>query len=585
MGYQINREILDRIREASDIIEIISGYLTLKKTGRYYKALCPFHSEKTPSFIVTPEKGIFHCFGCGTGGDVISFLMRMESLTFSEAVASLAKKTGIQLEFSREDHPETQFRARLLQLNYQAASFFHRYLKNEPEAETARAYLKNRGLQPETVDQFLLGFAPSSLQTEKFLQGEGFTRDEMEKAGLKFYQRIIFPIFNLSGECVGFGGRSINGAEPKYLNTAETPAFSKGSTLYGLHLSRRAIQDTGEVILVEGYLDLIKTFQAGFTNAAATLGTALTPHQAKLFHRFTERVVLLYDGDTAGKNAAFRNMEVLLTQDLQVEVVLLPEGNDPDSFLDKYGADGLTGLLKKRESPVLFYLRMSAGDKIPERSADRIAAARKTLPLLLLIASPLKRSEYLSILAETLQLNEEALRSEFQRLQKKENRKEKPGEGMNITQQFSGIVKAEQLLLALALTRPFLRKALQDGLSEDGFEEPDHKTIFQSLTHHNKDEGEEKVWEKLEENPKTMETLSQLIIQTEQYDDKEAEEVFSDTLHRLITRYREDREVKPLFRQKIKSSDEVDMNAIRNFQELIAKRHRGVAKPLNGGTD
>ena len=574
MGYQINREILDRIREASDIIEIISGYLTLKKTGRYYKALCPFHSEKTPSFIVTPEKGIFHCFGCGTGGDVISFLMRMESLTFSEAVASLAKKTGIQLEFSREDHPETQFRARLLQLNYQAASFFHRYLKNEPEAETARAYLKNRGLQPETVDQFLLGFAPSSLQTEKFLQGEGFTRDEMEKAGLKFYQRIIFPIFNLSGECVGFGGRSINGAEPKYLNTAETPAFSKGSTLYGLHLSRRAIQDTGEVILVEGYLDLIKTFQAGFTNAAATLGTALTPHQAKLFHRFTERVVLLYDGDTAGKNAAFRNMEVLLTQDLQVEVVLLPEGNDPDSFLDKYGADGLTGLLKKRESPVLFYLRMSAGDKIPERSADRIAAARKTLPLLLLIASPLKRSEYLSTLAETLQLNEEALRSEFQKLQKKENRKEKPGEGMNITQQFSGIVKAEQLLLALALTRPFLRKALQDGLSEDGFEEPDHKTIFQFLTHHNKDEGEEKVWEKLEENPKTMETLSQLIIQTEQYDDKEAEEVFSDTLHRLITRYREDREVKPLFRQKIKSSDEVDMNAIRNFQELIAKRHR-----------
>ncbi|MFH0796541.1 MAG: DNA primase [Candidatus Omnitrophota bacterium] len=582
MGYQINREILDRIREANDIIEIISGYLTLKKTGRYYKALCPFHSEKTPSFIVTPEKGIFHCFGCGTGGDVITFLMRMESLTFSEAVASLAKKTGIQLEFSREDHPENQFRTRLLQLNYQTASFFHRYLKKGPETETARTYLKERGLQPETIDQFLLGFAPSSLQTEKFLQEEGFTRDEMEKAGLKFYQRITFPIFNLSGECVGFGGRSINGAEPKYLNTAETPAFSKGSTLYGLHLSRRAIQDKGEVILVEGYLDMIKTFQAGFTNAAATLGTALTPNQARLFRRFTERVVLLYDGDTAGKNAAFRNMEVLLTQDLQVEVVLLPEGNDPDSFLDRYGAASLTELLKKRESPVLFYLRMSAGDQIPERGADRIAAARKTLPLLLSIASPLKRSEYLSTLAETLQLNEEALRSEFQKLPKKEKLKEKPGEGMDIAQPVQGIVKAEQLLLALALTRPFLRKALQDGLSEDGFEEPNHKIIFQSLVHHKQGDEEEKVWEKLEENPKTMETLSQSIIQVEQYDDKEAEKVFFDTLHRLITRYREDREVKPLFRQRIKSSDEVDMNAIRNFQELIAKRH---LREPNGGTD
>ncbi|MFH2069411.1 MAG: DNA primase [Candidatus Omnitrophota bacterium] len=579
MGHQINRAVLDRIRENTDIVEVISNYITLKKAGRNFKALCPFHSEKTPSFTVTPEKGIFHCFGCGAGGDVISFVMKMEKTEFPEAVVILAKKAGIDLELRSGDDRGNEVRAKILQLNYKAAVFFHECLLREKEAEPARAYLRKRNINPETIQKFLLGFAPASFQTENFLRKEGFSRTDLENAGLKFYQRVTFPIFNLSGECVGFGARSINGANPKYLNSAENPAFSKGNILYGLNLSRQAIRDKGEVILVEGYLDLIKPFQNGFENIVASLGTAVTPNQAKLIHHFTNRVVLLFDSDAAGKAAALRNMEALnigtiLMNDLDVEIVLLPEGLDPDSLIDKQGRAAMEDLLEKRKNPILFWLEMTGRGRNLDRLEERIAVARETLPLIRSFHSPLKLNEYLTLLAQKLQLNEDALRLEFQgTLRKKSGEKNQRGEEKMLDNRQKGMIDAEQKVLATALSQTYFRKCLKETLTEDDFTEPQHKVIFQTVIGLLDDEGENKLRGKLGDNQELMEALSR-IITCLTASSGNPENLFFEARDWLLNQRREKMQKKPLFEEKIKNNEEPDLEAMRSFQDLVQARHK-----------
>ena len=571
----MTQEIIARIRENNDIVEVISGYLTLKKAGRNFKALCPFHSEKTPSFIVTPEKNIFHCFGCGAGGDAISFVMRTENISFPEAAALLAKRAGIELDFTREESGENELLTRLLQLNYKTASFFHRSLLEGKEAEAARQYLKKRNINSETIERFMLGFATSFFQTEKFLQKEGFSKTEIETAGMKFFQRITFPIFNLSGECVGFGARSIGGAEPKYLNTAETPAFRKGNLLYGLQLTRRKIQESEEAILVEGYLDLIKPFQYGFCNIVAGLGTALTPNQAKLLRRFTDRVVLLYDADPAGKAAAVRSLEVLLAQDLIAEVVLLPEGFDPDSFLDGNGKEALSVLLQKRQNPIIFRLEVALCGKNPDVLEDRLKAVRETLPLLFSVQSPLRRKAYLTAISEKLRLNEEALRMEFQRIQKKVS-------GTRTGQTETGIVDclkkglacAEEMVLALALENPFLRERLK-RLEEIDFSEPNYQEIFRKLTTLPEDAGGGELRERFGSEPHLMEIISRMLTWLKDCRG-DPEKLFTGCLNKLIEDRRTSRKKKSLYEEKIKNSTEPDLEAMRHFQDLVLQKHRNL---------
>ena len=582
MGYQINRAVLDRIRENTDIVEIISNYITLKKSGRNFKALCPFHSEKTPSFMVTPEKGIFHCFGCGAGGDAISFVMKMENTGFREAVVLLAGKAGINLEFSAGDDRENEVRTKILQLNYKAALFFHECLLREKEAEPARAYLKKRKIGPEMIEKFQLGFAPVFFQTEKFLRQEGFSRPDLEAAGLKFYQRVTFPIFNLSGECVGFGARSINGADPKYLNSAENPVFSKGNILYGLNLSRQAIRDKGEVILVEGYLDLIKPFQNGFENIVASLGTAVTPNQAKLIHHFTNRVVLLFDSDAAGKAAALRNMEALnigtlFMNDLDVEIVLLPEGLDPDSLIDRHGRERMEDLLKKRQNPILFWLEMTSAGRNLDRLEERIAVARETLPLIRSFHSKLKIKEYLTLLAQKLQLNEEALRLEFQgTLKKKGRERNRSSEVEALDNRRKGRIDAEQKVLAAALSRPHFRKCLREALTEDDFTEPRRQVIFRAVSGLSDEEGENELRGKLGDDQELIEALSRIIACFE-VSSGSPENLFFEARDWLLNQRREKMQKRPLFEEKIKKNEEPDLEAMRSFQELVQQRHKGIS--------
>jgi DNA primase len=348
------------IRERASIVEVISDHLTLKKTGRNYLGLCPFHAEKTPSFTVNEEKAIFHCFGCGAGGNVFHFLMQYEHLSFPEAVERVAQRYGITVE--RLERPavrrEAEERERLYHLNERAAAYFHEVLFGRPEGKPALEYLKTRGVKEELARRFYLGYAPSGSQgLVAYLRKEGLALDQAVRLGLigergpqrygeKFFDRIIFPIASAAGKISGFGGRVIGQGMPKYLNSAETPLFRKGATLYGLYQAKEAIRELDRVVVVEGYLDVLALHQFGVSYAVATLGTALTPDHVRILGRYTKNIIALFDGDEAGRKAAARSFEIFLEGGLLGRAAFLPAGEDPDSYVRSRGREPLEALLE-----------------------------------------------------------------------------------------------------------------------------------------------------------------------------------------------------------------------------------------------
>ncbi len=351
----IAEEKILEIRERSSIVEVISDHLTLKKMGRNYQGLCPFHAEKTPSFTVNEEKGIFHCFGCGVGGNIFNFLMQYDHLTFPEAVERVAKRYGIAVE--RLERPgakrEAEERESLYGLNERAAAYFHEALFGNPEGKRALQYLKTRGVEERLARRFYLGYAPRRDQgLVSFLKKEGLSLNHAVRLGLlsergpqqygeKFFDRLIFPIVNPGGKVVGFGGRVIAEGLPKYLNSAETPLFRKGANLYGLFQAKGAIQEMDRVVVVEGYLDVLALSQFGISYAVATLGTALTPDHVRILGRYTKNVIALFDGDEAGRKAAARSFEIFIEGGLLGRAAFLPDGEDPDTFVRSRGRQEL----------------------------------------------------------------------------------------------------------------------------------------------------------------------------------------------------------------------------------------------------
>src|SRR3989304_6361773 len=343
------------VRERASIVEVISDHLTLKKMGRNYLGLCPFHSEKTPSFTVNEEKGIFHCFGCGVGGNVYHFLMQYEHLTFPEAVEQVGKRYGIAVE--RLDRPKAgrdgEEKESLYHLNERAAAYFHEMLLGRPEGKRALEYLKGRGVEERVARNFYLGYAPQSGQgLVAFLKKEGLSLKHAVRLGLlsergpqhygeKFFDRIIFPIANAAGKVVGFGGRVSAPVLPKYHNSAETPLFRKGANLYGLFQAKEAIREVDRLVVVEGYLDVLALFQFGISYAVATLGTALTPDHVRILGRYTKNIVALFDGDEAGRKAAARSFEIFIDGGLLGRGAFLPKGEDPATFVRSRGREVL----------------------------------------------------------------------------------------------------------------------------------------------------------------------------------------------------------------------------------------------------
>ncbi|MFZ7103793.1 MAG: DNA primase [Peptococcaceae bacterium] len=427
----IPQEIIDEIAASSDIVEIINEYVPLKKKGRNYQGLCPFHHEKTPSFSVSPEKQIYHCFGCGVGGNVFSFLMQMEGLNFPEALNKLAQRAGIALpaqEMSEAEKKQLKQKERWYKINEAAAQFFHQLLVNSHWGKNALEYLKARGIKQETIRRFQLGFAlPRWDDLLKFMQKKGVKAGELHKLGLvlpknsgsgfydRFRSRLMFPIWDTQGRVIAFGGRVIDGGEPKYLNSPDTPLFHKGQYLYGLHLAKSTMRSEDLAVIVEGYMDVIACHQYGVTNAVASLGTAFTQDQARNLMRHTYRAAIAYDADTAGSNAAIRGLDILSDLGCQVTVINLPQGMDPDEYVRKYGKDSFQGLVNRGQSLIECKLAKVMENVNITSIEGKFKIVQGILPDLYKIDSPVARDSSIKLISKKLGLAEESILGELRK--------------------------------------------------------------------------------------------------------------------------------------------------------------------------
>ena len=421
--------VRDRIRDATDIVDLVSEHVQLTRRGRNFLGLCPFHEEKTPSFSVNPDRQFYHCFGCGVGGDVFKFIQEIDRVTFVEAVKFLAERAGIALpERSGPSREETEAADELYRANDLAQKYFHHLLLNDEVGASARTYLQTRRLAGETIARFGLGYAPPEWDALLKVAGRrGLNPQILERAGLalqsskssdhydRFRDRVTFPIANLSDRTIAFGARALQpDQEPKYLNSPETPIYHKGRVLYGLSISRDAIRRQDAVLVVEGYMDLISLAQAGIQHVVATSGTALTEDHGRLLARFARQVVLLFDGDAAGSTAAMRGLEVILGTGLDARVVSLPAEHDPDSFVQEHGPDALLKRAENTQSVLDFYLEQLAQQHDFSSVEGKARAVERLKPLLAKPRDAVRRDLLLREVAERLSVDEQSLRHDLQ---------------------------------------------------------------------------------------------------------------------------------------------------------------------------
>lgn len=405
-------------------MQVISDYVPLKRAGARLKGLCPFHQEKTPSFSVDPNAQLFYCFGCQTGGDAFKFIQLYEKAEFGEAVKILAQRFGVPIPAERERRrgPEE----RLLQMMKEADEFYRSRLRDASAGRRCRRYLEKRSISQETIDKLGLGYAPDSWDAlRSHLLSKRFRVEEMQKGGLallrksgqghydRFRDRLIFPIRNLSGRTVAFGGRALGDAEPKYINSPETPIYVKGNLLYGLDIARKAIRREERAIVVEGYLDLAAVLQAGFDNVVASLGTAFTQAQTRLLARYAGSVAVSYDGDAAGAAATVRSLDLLLEKGLDVRVVELPAGSDPDDFVKDEGAEAFGKLLKEAPEYLQFLVRRELRTRDIDRVDQKIAAANAVLPHVAKLSNAIERASWAGRLADALHIEDDVVLQEL----------------------------------------------------------------------------------------------------------------------------------------------------------------------------
>jgi len=422
---KIPEEKIEQVREAADLLETVSQYVTLKKRGKSYVGLCPFHTEKTPSFNVDPVRGFYKCFGCGAGGNIFTFLMEMEKISFPEAVRQLAAKAGIDIPRYQEEDEERSREVELLYLvNKKAAEIYQGFLFETEEGKKALGYWIKRGFTEESARQYGIGYAPDSWDGLLKTAGEHSLQQEaLFKAGLvlprkdgggfydRFRCRLMFPVYNPSGRIVGFGGRVLKKGKgiPKYLNSPETLIYQKSRLLYGLFQSKNGIRARDQVIMVEGYTDVIRCHQEGLSCAVATSGTALTEEQARLLARYTKNVSLVYDGDSAGFTAALRGVDILYAAGLQVGIVALPRGSDPDTFGKTEGGAGLEALLKQSVSLIDFKMEKLRREGGLKTAAQRAAAARELMASVRRVRDPIEKNLMIKEIAEKLEVDEALL--------------------------------------------------------------------------------------------------------------------------------------------------------------------------------
>jgi DNA primase len=570
---RFSEEILEKVREASDIVEAIGEHVTLKKSGQNFKGLCPFHSERTPSFTVSSAKQVFHCFGCGAGGNVFSFVMQIENLSFVEAVRSLAKRKGIELPVRRTEADSAN--ARLLTAVAFAVSYYRKQL-SLPVGKKARDYLKARAIGVETIETFSLGYAPADWDdlmralkahsSEAVLLQAGLVvpRERGSGAYDRFRDRLMFPILSPGGKPVGFGARAFGEAQPKYLNSSDSPVFQKGSVLYGLYQSKQAIRAKESATVVEGYTDLLSLFQNGFQNVVASCGTAFTSQQARLLRRYTSEAVLVYDADEAGIQAARRALQVFLAAGIRVRVACLPAGHDPDSYLREKGADALGEAIDRAWSLSEFLLKTSP-KKMPRE--ERI---RSLTEVFALIDDSIYRRVSIQEAAEAMRFDEDTIAYEVGRLRKKGKPRGEPVEAVS-----PAVDRVEKELIKLILENDTVLKAACQSLKEEHFGSKDCREAFRILKGL---EGREELEpaEILDSagSPGVRNLLSSALLEDE-YDYEDPLAVFAD-YHRKLKRRWLTESIKSLeeeIRRRESSDDKDELRALfERLQALASQR-------------
>jgi DNA primase len=566
----IPEDKIEEVKARVNVVDVVSEYVTLKKAGRNFVGLCPFHREKTPSFTVNPEKQIFYCFGCGEGGNAISFLMKINNMSFPESIRHLAGRMGITIPVKKVTEGERRKaseKEKLIRLNQMAADQFRKNLISG-KGEAARKYLGKRGIDDAVVKHFGLGYSPDEWRLlQNSFDGKGVSRDLVRKAGLiiikdngqsydRFRGRLMFPIENLNGDTVAFGGRIIGDGEPKYLNSPESPIYIKGKTLYGLNRTKNEIKRKDEAIIVEGYLDLFSLWSAGIGNVVATLGTALTKEQIELTRRFTRNVSIIFDPDEAGKSAVERSLKLFLEEEIRARVVILPGGYDPDEYVRKYGRESLEELIAHSSSMVDYYIEEIIGGG--NTLEDKRDSVRDSVSFIGNISDPVQRNLFIKRVSEKVGIDQGLLKDEVRK--KLAHRKSPSGQGATPAKKREIVDQIELNLIHMIMEYPdripvvahdgifdyFLSRPLKD--IGESFIQSYHKGENKSLSHVINDLADQDIREK----------LIKLTVEERPYDDDVIDKILEDTVKKIRLRWYKMKR-KSLQRELIKAQRMGDM--------------------------
>lgn len=570
-------ELIEEVRSRNDIVDVIGGYVRLQKKGSSYFGLCPFHNEKTGSFSVTPGKQMFYCFGCGAGGNVFTFLMKYENYTFGEAMQTLADRVGIELpkqELSEAQKREADERSRLLEINKEAAKYFYALLRN-PRGERAYEYFKNRQLSDETMQKFGLGYSDQySDDLYRYLRKKGYDDEILKKSGLvtidevrgghdKFWNRAMFPIMDVHNRVIGFGGRVMGEGEPKYLNSPETRIFDKSRNLYGLNIARTSRRN--QLLLCEGYMDVISLHQAGFDNAVASLGTALTSGHANLLKRYTKEVYLTYDSDGAGVKAALRAIPILKEVGITTKVINMRPYKDPDEFIKALGADEYQKRIDEAENSFLFEVRILNEKYDMNDPASKTAFFNETAQKLLGFSEELERNNYIQAVAEKYFVTVEELKKLVNNLAIKGGIVKAPTplkSGINENKKKEdGMKQSQKLLLTWLIEDTRLFKTIEGLITPEDFTEELYHRVAEKLFEQYKTEGAV--------NPAQIVSM-----EAGEEEQREIASLFNATIHEVETQNEMEKALKEtIIRIKQNSinyrSDHLDPNDMAGLMKVI----------------
>ncbi len=589
----LSEEKISEIRDRASILEVVSDYVSLKKTGRNHKGLCPFHSEKTPSFMVNEEKQIFHCFGCGEGGDVFAFLMKTGHFSFPEAAEELAKRYGIKL-LRREPSPlqkkEMAKREVLFRINQLASDYFHDLLTQKREGEVGRKYLSQRSVSEQIIKEHRLGYSPERWDgLVQHLKEKNVPLEPAWELGLilpkkkegwydAFRKRVIFPIFDLHQRIVGFGGRLIGEGEPKYINSSESSLYHKGEVLYGLQAARRYVSERDGVIIVEGYFDLLTLHQYGLKHSVAMLGTALTAQHIRTLRRYTKNVITAFDPDPAGIQATLRTLPLFLEEEVTGKTVLLPKGEDPDTFLKKGNLEGFEKRLAEAIPLIDFFFEWLMKTHDPKSIDGKVSIAKEGMAMIRRIPEKIRKDFYVRVLAERLDIKESVL---YEMIRSTPTERTRPAEGLKKRPLEESLPKSEEIVVRLMIHHPELIPTISGERILDEFESPLLKRLGQGLEGIFQKKGKLNLTEALGGVDESLkERLCEYAFQESGVEGDQRERILKDCIEKIRRRnVKKDesdllRRIKEAERQK----EGGELEALLMERQELAKREKGLLK-------